>query len=249
MKNRLKGLFNLGFILPEESLEKVHDVSLLTPLHQAASTGDVNGIAHAYLEATVKTVDVLTPAGITPLLQAIFAGKKAVAYLLIGLGARLDLVDKWIRLHGASEDTYVLLSELGLLEAKRRAGVDIFRLRTEWGWNALDRAAQLGHLDLVELLLKRGLSPFDKDPEGGRTALHWAAAGGQGLVAKRLLEGAHSLSDLLIQDKLGHTASQVAMAAKNAAALAGRWEEAKRYQAVIEACHLAWERLYDKAAA
>jgi ankyrin repeat protein len=245
MKNRLRGLFNIG--LPQYIHFEGKDVfgPPVTPLHQAASEGDLNALACAYLAFVHQGVDKMTSAGVTPLLLALLAGKKDVAYFLIALGARLELVKKWIRQKGASEDVYVLLSELELYDAKQRDGVDLFRLRSDTGLNALDRAVLLGQLDVVELLLQRGLSAFEQDEQAGRTALHFAAASGQGKIAERLLKTAHHLEDLLIKDSLGHTAVQVAMAAKNEAALAGRWSDERRYQSVIDAYHLAWERLYD----
>src|SRR5262249_897334 len=56
-------------------------------------------------------------------------------------------------------------------------------------WNAplLHLAAEDGHLDCVNLLLRRGAEVDKRDRTDKATALHWAAAGGHLDVAKRLL--------------------------------------------------------------
>lgn len=56
-------------------------------------------------------------------------------------------------------------------------------------WNAplLHLAAERGHLDCVDLLLRLGFAVETRDRTDKATALHWAAAGGHLDVAKRLL--------------------------------------------------------------
>ncbi|HET9455263.1 MAG TPA: ankyrin repeat domain-containing protein [Gemmatimonadaceae bacterium] len=56
------------------------------------------------------------------------------------------------------------------------------------GWTLLHAAAQMGHLGIVDLLLRRGFDVNAKEKGDDTTALHWAAAAGRVDVVKRLLE-------------------------------------------------------------
>jgi ankyrin repeat protein len=57
-----------------------------------------------------------------------------------------------------------------------------------YGWTLLHLAAQRGHLDIVNLLLDRGLDVNTLENGDQTTALHWAAAAGHVAVVRRLLE-------------------------------------------------------------
>ena len=56
-------------------------------------------------------------------------------------------------------------------------------------WNAplLHLAAERGHLDCIDLLLRLGFAVDTRDRTDKATALHWAAAGGHLEIGKRLL--------------------------------------------------------------
>ena len=57
-----------------------------------------------------------------------------------------------------------------------------------YDWTLLHAAAQMGHLAIVDLLLKRGLDVNAKEKGDDTTALHWAAAAATVDVVKRLLD-------------------------------------------------------------
>ena len=57
-----------------------------------------------------------------------------------------------------------------------------------YGWTLLHLAAQRGHLDIVNLLLDRGLDVNTLEDGDHTTALHWAAAAGHAGVVRRLLD-------------------------------------------------------------
>lgn len=246
-KNRLHHLFDWMSIGKEEASLPVMSEDLL--VYSVVKQGDINFLARLYLESGASILESIDEEGRTPLVTAILNGREDIAYLLVALGARLEPASEWIRRKGGSDDVYLMMGEVGLWESKRRMGMDLFRLRDTSGLNILDKAAKRGQLDLVKLCLERGIWPFEGDARDQRTALHWAAAGGHGAVAALLLKQAKHLSDIVHKDRLGHTAVQVAMDAKNHEALCGRPDEARRYQAVIDAYHLTWESLYDKATA
>ena len=56
-------------------------------------------------------------------------------------------------------------------------------------WSLLHFAAQHGHLDAVDLLLKRGLDVNSREHGDNTYAMHWAAAGGHLDVVRRLADG------------------------------------------------------------
>jgi hypothetical protein len=56
-----------------------------------------------------------------------------------------------------------------------------------WKLPLLHHAAENGHLDCVEMLLRRGFDPHTRDQFDNASALHWAAQGGHLAIVKRLL--------------------------------------------------------------
>lgn len=77
------------------------------------------------------------------------------------------------------------------------------------GGTAFHLAAEAGHLDVMEELLRAGADPEIRDDKG-RTAMHWAAYGGQ-LGALQVLEG-HDSNLLLALDNDHSTALHLAAA-------------------------------------
>ena len=56
-----------------------------------------------------------------------------------------------------------------------------------YGWTLLHAAAQMGHIGVVDVLLRRGLDVNVTEKGDNTTALHWAAAAGKVDVVERLL--------------------------------------------------------------
>jgi ankyrin repeat protein len=75
------------------------------------------------------------------------------------------------------------------LAALLDASPEKLRLRAEpYAWSLLHFAARHGHLDAVDLLLKRGLDPNTREVGDNTYAMHWAAAHGHPDVVQRLAD-------------------------------------------------------------
>jgi ankyrin repeat protein len=57
-----------------------------------------------------------------------------------------------------------------------------------YDWTLLHEAARRGHIDVVDLLLERGLDVNARESGDNTTAMHWAAAGGHIEVVRRLAD-------------------------------------------------------------
>lgn len=60
--------------------------------------------------------------------------------------------------------------------------------RPPYAWSLLHIAAQKGHLDVVDLLLRRGLDVNTREEGDNTYAIHWAAAAGHAEVVRRLAD-------------------------------------------------------------
>ena len=75
------------------------------------------------------------------------------------------------------------------------------------GRTALSYAAEIGNLDIVQLLLEFHAAPDIQDTSYQRTSLHWAAQNGHSGVAEMLMKAG---SDNSVWDRNGHTPEGVA---------------------------------------
>nr|XP_032815373.1 ankyrin repeat and SOCS box protein 7-like isoform X1 [Petromyzon marinus] len=74
------------------------------------------------------------------------------------------------------------------LQGKPHGWATVAQVRDRNGWTLLHLATVRGSEGCVRLLLQHGVDPWDGDQEGGFTALHYAAMGGRGTVARILLQ-------------------------------------------------------------
>lgn len=63
-----------------------------------------------------------------------------------------------------------------------RTGIDINEVNDTYRWTPLHKAASMGHLEIVQILLESGADPNPKD-KWGKTALEQAEAEGHAEVA------------------------------------------------------------------
>ncbi|KAK1148149.1 hypothetical protein N8T08_010791 [Aspergillus melleus] len=91
-----------------------------------------------------------------------------------------------------------------------------FNMRDENGQTALHHAAVMGHLDVIEVLLRKSMLIINRTDKNGCTALHLAASHGQEHVFDKLLAYGANINQ---QDNLGRTALHLAVINKRKGAV------------------------------
>src|SRR5690606_28578954 len=81
-----------------------------------------------------------------------------------------------------------------------------------YGYAHLVRATYLGNLEVMEMLVERGIDPNKKDPILGNTLLHIMSRIGQVYVVKKLIDLGAKIN---LQNKEGNTALHEAVYAGN----------------------------------
>lgn len=174
-----------------------------TALHRAAFTNKAAAIdALAEAGADVEATDV---AGWTPLHDAAAEGSSDAVLALTRNGAnpnRLDLEGR-SPLHLAAEHGHLQAVE-HLLAAGAEAGVRFGNSEC----SALDFAAVGGHLDVLGVIVRRGVDVNATD-SGGRTALHRAAFFNQAGAIEIIVEAGGCVTQ---EDGVGRTSFGVATA-------------------------------------
>lgn len=137
--------------------------------------------------------------GISPLMAAVLENHWDVVEELIKRGANIDQRDKERR------TALMMVINRGLVRSveklvKLGANIHLFSLDNDK--NALHMAAEAGHREIAEVLLKKG-AIIDKPDRNGVTALMYAAAHGHSGVADLLLSRG---ADLKLTDNGGWTA-------------------------------------------
>ncbi len=165
-----------------QAIVQGHDINTrnangYTGLHLAATRGSV-----ATMQALIRAgADVNAPApgeqgyGRTPLDSALYKDQAAAVALLLYSGARVDVADQtgWQALHYASY--YKATQSMPLLIAaaqKQRATIDA-RAMGRRGETALMKAAEMNHLEGIQMLVKAGAS-VDVLDNYGKNAIDYA---------------------------------------------------------------------------
>ena len=73
-------------------------------------------------------------------------------------------------------------------------GIDINEVNDTYRWTPLHKAASMGHLEIVRILLENGADPTPKD-KWGKTALEQAEAEGHAEVAALIREYRNGVGD------------------------------------------------------
>ncbi len=135
--------------------------------------------------------------GDSPLLTALYHGRRDLAELLLAHGRRPDAFEA-----AALGDVQHLRAALDA-EPKASTGV------SSDGWTALHLAAFFGRLDAMRMLLERGAVPHARSTNAmGNTPLHAVLAGPSGMEGVRLLVNAGA--DVNARQHGGYTALQSA---------------------------------------
>lgn len=146
---------------------------------------EVRSLVTAGADLDTRTVEnqwPYTPAGDTPLIQAVKAGAATTAQVLVGLGADLAAANDFgqTALHRAVTNRYP-----ALVESLIGAGAEVNPAEQHYGWTPLHRAALTGDAGIVDTLLAAGA-----DPEAvlvdGRTPADCAHTNGHTGVIARL---------------------------------------------------------------
>jgi ankyrin repeat protein len=148
-----------------------------TPLHAVAQRGNI-AVATALLEAGAD-VNASNVLGETSLHLVATA---EVARLLVRHGAALDALD-----HAGLSPLYRHLKNAELVNFLIQAGARL-DLRDRVGRSPVHYAAELGAVEVLDLLLEGGLDVNEQDPISGWTPLHEAAQHDQVQVVRWLLE-------------------------------------------------------------
>lgn len=150
-------------------------MSVATRMIEAVKAGDADGL-RSILQSDADAAGARTEGGDSPLLMALYHGRRDLAELILAHGRRLDAFEA-----AALGDVERLRAELdGEPGAITRYSSD--------GWTPLHLAAFFGHTDAVRLLLERGADVRALSINQMRNMpLHAALAGPMGMDGIRLL--------------------------------------------------------------
>ncbi|KAL5622106.1 hypothetical protein BROUX41_006051 [Berkeleyomyces rouxiae] len=168
---------------PKLALKKDHDGRL--PIHWAASSNNFEIVKHL-VQLPNFDPDVQDESGWTPLMIAVnVVDSDEIVSLLVQKGADVNMKNysNQTIMHFIASKKKVDLART-MLALKPAASV---RARDKRGQYPIHRAAAVGSVPMVELLLKSN-SPLDASDTSGSTALHHAVSEGHGDVAIALLK-------------------------------------------------------------
>ncbi|QPJ60928.1 MAG: hypothetical protein G3M70_03090 [Candidatus Nitronauta litoralis] len=150
-------------------------------LWYASALGDLQVVKE--LIAMGNQVNQSDQTGTSPLMAAILEHHWDVAEELIKRGAHID------QRNSERKTALMMVVNRGLISAVEKLvklGADIHLVSLDYDKNALHMAAEAGHREIAEILLKNG-AQIDKPDKNGVTALMHAAAKGHSGVAELLL--------------------------------------------------------------
>ncbi len=156
------------------------------PLADAARRQDKQAVRSVL--AKKADVNARQPDGATALHWAAYADDAETTALLIRAGANVNVTND----HGVSPLAIAATQgNANILDQLMKAGADPNDKLNEVnsGETPLMHAARAGRADAVRLLLLAGARVNASEGWNGQTALHWAAAEGQGAVVETLIEG------------------------------------------------------------
>jgi ankyrin repeat protein len=175
----------------------------VSALFAAVQSGDIVAV-RAILAAQPETIHARNAAGDSPLIAAVYSGRREIFDLLIAHGAGVSLHEA--AAVGRGDRVAALLDE-------DPAAVNAY---SHDGWTPLHLAAFFGHADVALSLLDRGaaVNARSRSARVGRdnTPLHAAAANRQTRVAELLLERG---ADVNARDGHGYTPLALAAAGRN----------------------------------
>jgi ankyrin repeat protein len=182
------------------------------PLHVVAWSGNI-GIASFLISHGADVNALQSETGSTPLDYAVVSGNSAIVKLLLGAGARIDIRDRSgeTALHLAAAGNRQEILEL-LLAAHPDLNAPDAKDKT-----ALDEAVLHGWTSIMAVLVGHGANPSRVHAVNGRGPLHEACVKGfHELIEPLIAAGA----DPTQRDRFGQTPLDLALAYKNASAVA-----------------------------
>ena len=174
-----------------------------TTIFDRIEAGDAAAVA-ALLDADPSAANARNGSGDSPLLVALYSGRRDIAEILRARGAEIDLFEACA--FGLSRRVQELLEhDPALLSAYSHDG-----------WTALHLASFFGHGEIASLLIARGADVNARSRSArfatSNTPLHAAAANGQTAVAEILLD--HG-ADVNARDGSGFTPLGLAANTRN----------------------------------
>jgi ankyrin repeat protein len=172
-------------------LEGLTDVDALI---EAAKDGDERRV-RALIAEDPTLAGARLPSGESPVMAALYRGHRALALVLVDLGAELDVFASAALGHRG-----------GLIASLERPGA--VAAHAYDGWTALHLASFFGHLEAARILIAAGADPGAVSRNSlHNTPLHAAAAGKHEAIALLLLE--HG-ADPHVPDAGGYSAARIA---------------------------------------
>ena len=167
-------------------------MSVATRMIEAVKAGDADGL-RAILQGDAEAATAREEGGDSPLLTALYHGRRDLAELMLAHGRQPDAFEA------------AAVGDVGRLRAALDAEPGVVTRFAHDGWTLLHLACFFGHLDTVRLLLERGADAGALSINGMRnTPLHAALAGPLPAEGVRLLVDAGA--DVNARQHGGYTA-------------------------------------------
>lgn len=171
-------------------------MSVATRMIEAVKAGDADGL-RAILAGEPEAATARAEGGDSPLLTALYHGRRDLAEVMLAHGRRPDAFEA------------AAVGDMDALRAALDAEPDVVRRHSHDGWTLLHLAAFFRHVDAVRLLLQRGADVRAVSTNPMRnTPLHAALAGPLPIQGLRLLLDAGA--DVNARQHGGYTALQSA---------------------------------------
>jgi ankyrin repeat protein len=171
-------------------------MSVAMRMIDAVKAGDADAL-RAILAAEPEAATVRADGGDSPLLTALYHGRRDLAEVMLAHGRRVDAFEA------------AAVGDLDVLRAALDAEPDLVNRLSHDGWTLLHLAGFFRHVDAVRLLLERGASVGAVSTNPMRnTPLHAAMAGPLPVEGLRLLLDAGA--DVDARQHGGYTALQAA---------------------------------------
>jgi ankyrin repeat protein len=175
---------------------EIQAASAAAEVMDAVKAGDADAL-RAVLERDPAAAHARAESGDSPLLTALYRGRRDLAELLLSGGRQPDTFEA------------AALGDVQRLRAALDADMDAATRLSSDGWTPLHLAGFFGHVDAMQLLLERGANPHARSANAmANTPLHAVLAGPAGIAGVRMMVDAGA--DVNARQHGGYTALQSA---------------------------------------